>query len=153
MHGVYKYEYDGEVIYVGKTSRSFEYRFYQHACEEKFKPYLDKIVKYICVAEDEHEADFWETALISEYKPILNAAKKGITATGIHIDINWQLYRPNVRNKINTRQYGGRKTRKVNILTYPEIVDRIDAYTEKMNISRAELFEVAIEEYLSKHAE
>ena len=153
MYGVYKYEYDGQVIYIGKTTTSFADRFYCHSCEEKFKPYLDRALIYVCEAEDEYEADFWETVLVAEHKPILNVAKKSITASRVHLDITWCLYGQKRKNKINTHQYSGRKTRRVAISTYPELVDRIDAYANKKNVSRAELFETAMEEYLSIHAE
>lgn len=43
------------------------------------------------------------------------------------------------------------KTRRVQLLTYSSLVDRIDAYTRKTGMSRVEVYEAAVTEYLDKH--
>lgn len=42
------------------------------------------------------------------------------------------------------------KSRRVQLLTYGSLVDRMDAYGKKMHLSRAEVFEVAVREYLDR---
>lgn len=149
MHGVYKYEYEGQVIYIGKTTSSFSDRIVRHSYEEKFKPYLDKAVIYTCFVEDEYEADFFETALIAEYQPVLNVAKKKITTSRVHVDVEWEPYDPKRRKRLNTREYNEKKSRRIQILTFDSLVDRMDAYAKKRGVSRAEVFEVALEKFLS----
>ena len=153
MYGVYKYECDGQIVYIGKTTTSFSDRFYSHACEEKFKPYLDKAVIYICEAEDAHEADFLETVLIAEHKPILNVAKKRITTARVHVDLAWDLYIPKKKNLINPYRPDEKKTRRIHWLTRAELVERIDACARELNVSRAELLETAMAKYLPADVE
>lgn len=43
-----------------------------------------------------------------------------------------------------------RKNKRVQILTYESLVERLDEYCSKNDISRAEVFEAAITEYLGK---
>ena len=42
--GIYKYVYNGEIIYIGKSDSKggIPNRIYGHSKEEKFQPYLDK---------------------------------------------------------------------------------------------------------------
>ena len=89
MHGIYKYECDGQVIYIGKTDNSFENRIYNHSREEKFAPYIDKATISIYETRDENEADFLETALINQYRPILNAAKRLVTSVDVSVNVQW----------------------------------------------------------------
>ena len=46
-----------------------------------------------------------------------------------------------------------KKTRRIQILTFDSLVDRVDAYAKKRNVSRAEVFEVAMEKFLSELGE
>ena len=39
-HFVYKYVYDGEIVYIGKNDTDLKTRIKQHEREEKFQPYL-----------------------------------------------------------------------------------------------------------------
>ena len=38
MYGLYKYVYNGEVVYIGKSDSSIDMRIDAHAKESKFKP-------------------------------------------------------------------------------------------------------------------
>lgn len=42
-----------------------------------------------------------------------------------------------------------RKTKRIQILTYDSLIDRVDAYCKTNDVSRAEFFEAAVNEYLS----
>ena len=42
-----------------------------------------------------------------------------------------------------------KKSRRIQILTFDSLVDRMDAYAKKRGVSRAEVFEVAMEKFLS----
>lgn len=44
-----------------------------------------------------------------------------------------------------------RKTKNLNILTYPSMAARLDAYAKNHDMSRAEVFEVAITKYLNEN--
>ena len=89
MHGVYKYEYMGEIIYVGKTDRSFSDRIYCHSTDALFEPYLEKAEIYVCELNSETESDFLETVLINQYKPIINKAKKNVTNFSVSAILEW----------------------------------------------------------------
>lgn len=71
-HGLYKYVYYGEIIYIGKSNNSILSRIKGHAKEKKFKPYLEKAKIYYCMLPNSSETDIMEKALINQYKPILN---------------------------------------------------------------------------------
>lgn len=42
-----------------------------------------------------------------------------------------------------------KKSRRIQILTFDSLVERMDAYAKKRGVSRAEVFEVALEKFLS----
>lgn len=44
------------------------------------------------------------------------------------------------------------KDRRVQLLTYGTLVDRMDAYAKLNGLSRAEVFELAVKEFLDLHA-
>lgn len=46
-----------------------------------------------------------------------------------------------------------KKSRRIQILTFDSLVKRMDAYAEKRGVSRAEVFEVALEKFLSELGE
>lgn len=89
MHGVYKYECDGEIIYIGKTSGYLGNRINAHATEDKFAPYIKKAVVFFHETKSGAEADFLETALINQYQPVLNVAKKCVTVIGVQVKVDW----------------------------------------------------------------
>lgn len=89
MHGVYKYEVKGEVIYVGKTNSDFETRIACHKRERLFAPYLSSAKIFVRELKDAKEADFMETLLINQYKPKLNKVKKDVTDIEICASIDW----------------------------------------------------------------
>ena len=89
MHGIYKYEHDEKVIYIGKTDNSFESRIYAHSRDKKFAPYLEKASISVHETRDAAEADFLETVLIAQHRPILNAAKKLVTNASVYANIEW----------------------------------------------------------------
>jgi hypothetical protein len=45
-----------------------------------------------------------------------------------------------------------KKDRRIQILTFGSLVDRLDAYAKRRGVSRAEVFEMAVEHFL-KHVE
>ena len=73
--GIYKYVYDGKIIYIGKANskRGIPGRIYDHAREDKFNPYLDKCKIYYIPLPTSAEVDGCEPLLINKYKPILNS--------------------------------------------------------------------------------
>ncbi len=71
--GLYKYEYEGQVIYIGKSDASVAKRIADHKREAKFQPYLKNGVNiYTCELPNSTETELVEKALINQYKPILN---------------------------------------------------------------------------------
>lgn len=92
MFGIYKYVYDGEVIYIGKSDNSILNRVNAHAKEAKFKPYLDKAIIYYTVYENSAQTDFYESYFINKYKPKLNVAKMYDGNIGVDIpEPEWHL--------------------------------------------------------------
>ena len=76
MFGIYKYVYDGEIIYIGKSDNSILNRVKSHKNEAKFSPYLDKAVVYYIECKNPAHTQILETYLIKKYKPRLNASFK-----------------------------------------------------------------------------
>ena len=92
MFGIYKYVYDGEIIYIGKSDNSILNRVKGHAKEAKFKPYLDKAIIYYTVYENAAQTDFYESYFINKYKPKLNVAKMFDGNIGVDIsEPEWHL--------------------------------------------------------------
>lgn len=89
MHGIYKYEADGEVVYVGKTDSDFASRIACHRREVAFAPYREKAKVFVQETKDAREADFLETLLINQYKPVLNKKKKDVTNAQVSAILDW----------------------------------------------------------------
>lgn len=92
-HGVYKYVYNDQVIYVGKTDaeNGFQKRIQGHKKEHEL---FNKSKIYIHLCKDKTETDSLETILINAYKPTLNKAKVynyEITPPDLEW-IPWELY-------------------------------------------------------------
>lgn len=95
-HFVYKYVYNGAVIYVGLTDNIIR-RVAEHASgqglEAKFLPYLDSEIYYHrCGNEVEMKA--LESLLINQYKPLLNIVDCQPGDSTVNIDIDWECYLP-----------------------------------------------------------
>ena len=73
-HGIYKYVYNGEVVYIGKTDaeNGFQKRINAHKKEHEL---FNKSEIFIYKCKDKTETDSLETILINAYKPILNKMK------------------------------------------------------------------------------
>ncbi len=100
-HGLYKYVYDGQIIYIGKSNNSIKSRINGHKKERKFQPYLDKAMIYFCLLPNSAETDIMEKALINHYKPILNVDlnRPGFSNL-IHIEEPiWKIYHDDLANK------------------------------------------------------
>lgn len=92
---VYKYLYDGDVIYVGKTD-DLKRRVMEHASgqglEEKFLPYLDKCDIYFHECGNEVEMSALERLLINQYKPRLNVIDVHNGLSTVLIEVEWLYY-------------------------------------------------------------
>ena len=73
---VYKYVYNGEVVYVGQTNRGIQKRVKEHCKEIRFMGLTN--VEYYEV-EDEVVARKHETYWIAKYKPILNIQRPSLS--------------------------------------------------------------------------
>ncbi len=71
MHGIYKYVFNNEIVYIGKTDNSFISRFKGHEKEDKFKPYQDAQI-YVFDVANSTETTIFEKLLINKYQPKLN---------------------------------------------------------------------------------
>lgn len=122
-HYVYKYVKDGEIIYIGKNDTDLHSRIKAHSFEEKFHPYLDADV-YYCVLANATMSDVVESALINEYKPKLNVAKKS-QWSGLDLPkLHWTKYifgKPVQVKKKQTRKQNKKITIKVDPELYEEI--------------------------------
>lgn len=57
---IYKYVYDGEVIYVGKTDSDLNARIRSHAAEFKFQKYIDKANIFYYECKTPHILRYWK---------------------------------------------------------------------------------------------
>lgn len=94
-NGVYKYVFNNEVIYIGKSVSSFSARISAHKSETKFKPYIKKGCDiYVCELPNPTETELIEKALINRYKPILNGIDNyaGFSYLIKVEELNWEKY-------------------------------------------------------------
>lgn len=118
-HYVYKYVKDGEIIYIGKSDTDLHSRIKAHLYEEKFQPYLDADV-YYCVLANATMSDVVESALINEYKPKLNVAKKS-QWSGLDLPkLHWTKYIFGKPAQVKNKQ-----TKKITIKVEPELYEEI----------------------------
>lgn len=74
---VYKYEYKGEIIYIGKSDHSLMERINSHRKDEKFQCYLNNELKiYYFPLPNPAFTTIYETYLINKYQPCLNDKMK-----------------------------------------------------------------------------
>lgn len=94
--GIYKYMWNDEVIYVGKSNTDIEKRIQCHSREDKFQKYLADSDIYYCFLPNEATTDIYELYYINKYRPVLNVTSKyddepvGITVA----NIEWCKYTP-----------------------------------------------------------
>ena len=107
-HYLYKYVYNDEIIYIGKTNSNLRQRIHSHANEEKFQPYINEAQIYIMELANCTEVNGLELLLINKYRPILNYADKHDKTTNIYIEEpawnTYQSYLDNCDEVINTKQ-------------------------------------------------
>ena len=137
MHGVYKYEHNGKVIYVGKTSSSFESRFYTHSKDEKFKPYLETATAFIYETKDGYEADFLETALINQHKPALNSAKSAVTNADIRVDVQWVKWENGWRQKRSSGEH--RSIKSYSFTLREDTAEKLKVFAKENGVSASKM--------------
>lgn len=101
-HYVYKYVYNGEIIYIGKNDTILENRINQHKLEDKFKPFLKADIYYIELANS-IMSDVVESELIRRYKPKLNVAKMSDWSGLEFVEPEWKLFIPNQQIQNNKK--------------------------------------------------
>lgn len=126
MHGVYKYEYDGKVIYIGKTNADFSARIACHKKEESFLPYLPEAKIFIYETKSACETDFLETLLINQYKPELNTSKKDLTDVDVCAELDWEPW-DNYKTTKYVPQKGWKRTYG---LVQPSLHKKISEYAK-----------------------
>ena len=100
---IYKYVYNDEIIYIGKTNVCLVNRIDCHAREEKFKGYLDDCQIFYFECKNSAETTIMECYLINKYKPILNVSMK--YSDNLNIDIpepEWVCYKRNDFIQLNS---------------------------------------------------
>lgn len=145
MHGIYKYEVDGEVIYIGKTNSDFAARIMAHGGEEAFAPYLSDAKIFVFETKSACEADFLETLLINQHKPKLNQAKKDLTDVEVLAVLDWEPWDSD--SKIKYKQTKG--LHRTYGLVQPSIYNKVSDYAKANNTS----FNAIVCELLDKFIE
>lgn len=111
-HYVYKYVYNDEIIYIGKSDSNLEHRIDQHKREEKFKPYLKSQIYYIKLA-NRVMSDVVESELIRRYHPKLNVSKMSEWCGLNFVEPEWIIFQPsskrNGKLEVNQNVLLGRK--------------------------------------------
>lgn len=94
--GIYKYVWNNEIIYIGKSNSDIEKRIQCHSREEKFQKYLSDVDIYFCFLPNEATTDIYELYYINKYHPILNISSKyDCEPVGVDVaDIEWCKYSP-----------------------------------------------------------
>lgn len=73
---IYRYIFNDETIYVGKTRRDLKLRVLEHSKEEKFLPYIKKCTIEYFDCENRQTMDIYEKYLINKMNPLLNVLDK-----------------------------------------------------------------------------
>lgn len=100
MHTVYKYVYNKEIIYIGKSDIGVYERIAQHGCPgdnipEEAWPELKKSDIFYFELPNHVMADIVESELIRRHKPKWNRSKKRSDWKGLPFpELEWTLYRP-----------------------------------------------------------
>lgn len=147
MHGVYKYEVNGEVIYVGKTDSDFEARFACHGRESRFAPYLAEAKIFVHKTKDACEADFLETLLINQYKPQLNKAKKDLTSVEVCADLDWEPWDRYSKTKHRAKE----RIRRTHGLVRPSVFTKVTAYAKANSTSYNAIVCELLDEFIEKN--
>lgn len=101
-HYLYKYVYNNQIIYIGKTNNSLQQRIYAHANESKFQPYVKESKIYIMELANSTEVNALEMLLINKYQPLLNYADKHDKTTNIKFEeLTWNTYQSYLDNHCN----------------------------------------------------
>lgn len=92
---IYKYVYQDDIIYIGKTI-DLPRRIAEHASgqgiESKFNPYLKECEIYYHQCCNELEMDAVERLLINHFKPVLNDVDIFPELSTIQIEVDWLYY-------------------------------------------------------------
>lgn len=72
IKGLYKYVYNDNIIYIGKSEKDILGRLKCHEEEEKFKKYLGGAYIYYAEMQNNVEINALESLMINKYKPVLN---------------------------------------------------------------------------------
>ena len=71
---------------------------------------------------------------------------------GFGFDVEKRFDKPtHTHNHTQEHKVRERKTARIQILTYPSLVGKLDDYAMMHNLSRAEAFERAVTEFLERH--
>lgn len=147
MHYVYKYVYDDEIIYIGKTDTSLNKRISQHGrCGDNIsKKYWEEINNskiYYCKANNRYMTDVIESEMIRRYKPKCNKAKKSNWSGLEFVEPEWYFYDKDLyKEKIVYKQ-------KVVTENYPYKKEMFDFYKKEyyVNKNKIKALEKEIEE-------
>ena len=147
MHGIYKYEHDEKVIYIGKTDNSFESRIYAHSRDKKFAPYLEKASISVHETRDAAEADFLETVLIAQHRPILNAAKKLVTDASVYANIEWIPWNGGWKQKRTPDEH--RTIKGFSFTLNVENAKKLKALANSKNVSSSKMLDQLMEDFFA----
>lgn len=108
MHCVYKYVYNDEIIYIGKTDISIIKRLSQHGksgdnIDEKYWNQINNSKIYYCKLANKCMCDVVESELIRRYKPKLNKDKKSEWSGLNFVEPEWYYFDKELYNNIVRR--------------------------------------------------
>lgn len=113
-HYVYKYVYNNEIIYIGKSDTSLIKRLNQHGKngDNIDSKYWDKINNsdiYYCYANNRTMSDVIESELIRRYKPICNKAKKSDWSGIEFVEPKWIYFDKNIVKEIKEQKISNKE--------------------------------------------
>lgn len=95
MGYIYKYVYNDEIIYIGKTKRELSQRILEHEQELKFMPYLAGCKIFYFETATNVEMDIAEKYYINLYSPRLNIVDMEHASFNFVLPAqNWLVYEP-----------------------------------------------------------
>lgn len=105
MHAIYKYTYNTEIIYIGKTDANLDARIKAHSKELKFEKYNGAEISFF-KCSNSTETTVFEKLLINKYQPLLNSIDRHDDCMAIHfIEPVWEPYGVLVPQVCNTNEH------------------------------------------------
>ena len=136
---IYKYVYNNEIIYIGKTDTNLIRRLKQHGkngdnIDSKYWDKLNKSDIYYCYANNKTMCDVIESELIRRYKPICNKAKKSDWSGIEFVEPKWYFFDKNIMDEIKKQKSYTKTSKREQELKQKELTMNFKLLSERYNL-------------------